>query len=476
MKVIGYVLLFLVISVVAFAQQTSTNDSFPRGQVIEVTAKSDPKQSYALYLPSQYTPDKKWPILYCLDPSENGKEPADLFRESAEKYGYILACTNNFRSDDSSAPGIQAINTLWKDTHDRFSIQEERIYATGFSGGARMSCDIGMQKKGVVAGVIGCGAGFPPDHPPSGDISFAYFATIGNTDFNYFELRNVANVLEGTTVPYKIEVFDGTHQWPPASLCTEAIEWMEVRAMKDGKKEKDAALIDALYAKSMEKAKSQESSGHLLAARDEYRSIQRDFEGLHDTASATQKLNELKDSPALAKEVEWQKQWDQKAQEVTMKLRSVTKSIRDTSRPVPNAETVSAFLGLDDLKKEAASGATPEDRTAAKSVLHEIYVNNIFYLPRDFIQVGDYQRALLCYNIAGMAKENDPNAWYNKAALYAQMGDKKNAVDALKKAVDFGFTNAKYLEEDADFNSMHDDKDYQKLIDTIRKNGEKPKS
>ena len=163
MKLIAYFsLCFLMLCAVGSTQDVSKDAPFEKGKVIEkVVSQSDPNQSYALYLPSQYTPDKKWPILYCFDPSENGKEPADLFREAAEKYGYILACTNNFRSDDSSAPGMQAANTLWKDTHSRFSIQEERIYATGFSGGARISCDIGLQKKGVIAGVIGCGAGFP---------------------------------------------------------------------------------------------------------------------------------------------------------------------------------------------------------------------------------------------------------------------------------------------------------------------------
>jgi tetratricopeptide (TPR) repeat protein len=289
-------------------------------------------------------------------------------------------------------------------------------------------------------------------------------------------MRSIANTLEGTSVPFKIEVFDGSHQWPPASLCTEAIEWMEIRAMKDGKKEKDTALIDALYAKSVDKAKNLESGGDLLDARDEYRSIQRDFEGLHDTTAVTQKLNELKDSPVLAKQVEQQKLREQKAQEFMMKLGSVTRSIRDTSKPVPKAETVSAFLGLEDLKKQATSGATPEDRTAAQSLLRQVYVNNIFYLPRNFIQVGDYARALLCFNIAGIAKENDPDVWYSIASVYAQMGDKKNAIDALKKAITFGFTDFQYIQQDADFDSLHEDKDYQKLIDSIKKNEQKSKS
>src|SRR4029450_11181080 len=32
----------------------------------------DPAQSYALYLPSQYAPERRWPILYLFDPSAEG--------------------------------------------------------------------------------------------------------------------------------------------------------------------------------------------------------------------------------------------------------------------------------------------------------------------------------------------------------------------------------------------------------------------
>ena len=51
-----------------------------RGVVIEkVSIQSDPAQSYALYLPSSYTPEKKWPILYCFDPLARGSVPVEAF-------------------------------------------------------------------------------------------------------------------------------------------------------------------------------------------------------------------------------------------------------------------------------------------------------------------------------------------------------------------------------------------------------------
>ncbi|MCA1626778.1 MAG: hypothetical protein LC742_02275, partial [Acidobacteria bacterium] len=44
-------------------------ESLPAGKVVEkVMTLADAGQSYALYLPSNYTPGRQWPILYCFDP------------------------------------------------------------------------------------------------------------------------------------------------------------------------------------------------------------------------------------------------------------------------------------------------------------------------------------------------------------------------------------------------------------------------
>src|SRR5258705_11443817 len=61
------------------------------GKVIEkiVCAKA-PAQSYALYVPSSYTPTRTWPILYAFDPGARGPLAVNRFREAAEKYGWIV--------------------------------------------------------------------------------------------------------------------------------------------------------------------------------------------------------------------------------------------------------------------------------------------------------------------------------------------------------------------------------------------------
>jgi len=76
-------------------------------------------------------------------------------------------------------------------------------------------------------------------------VRFAVFATAGTEDFNYLELRRLDAAL---TSSHYLHVFDGGHTIPPATVATEAIEWLEIAAMRSGRRVVDTALVDTLFA------------------------------------------------------------------------------------------------------------------------------------------------------------------------------------------------------------------------------------
>src|SRR6187551_2176315 len=70
-----------------------------KGQLLEkVGCEADPAQTYALYVPSTYTAEKLWPVIYCFDPGARGRTPVERLQAAAEKYGYIVAGSNNSRN------------------------------------------------------------------------------------------------------------------------------------------------------------------------------------------------------------------------------------------------------------------------------------------------------------------------------------------------------------------------------------------
>lgn len=107
--------------------------SFPTGTVVDrVTCAADPERSYALYLPSAYTTDKRWPILVLMDPRGRALLPMALFREAAERHGYIVASSYDTRSDSGRPVNLQAMRALLPDVEMRFSLDKRRFYFAGF--------------------------------------------------------------------------------------------------------------------------------------------------------------------------------------------------------------------------------------------------------------------------------------------------------------------------------------------------------
>jgi len=179
-------------------------------------------QSYESFVPSAYTAERKWPVLYCLDPGARGKVPVERFAKAAEAEGVIVVGSNKSRNGPN-APVEEAIREMWLGTHSRFSVDDSRVYAAGFSGGARVA--LSWARTGMLKGVIACGAGFGDEAPEK--LTFRFFASVGVDDFNYPELWHNSLALAKRGIEHRFVAFDGGHDWLPESLTREALQYMD---------------------------------------------------------------------------------------------------------------------------------------------------------------------------------------------------------------------------------------------------------
>src|SRR5262249_6043789 len=192
---------------IVFAAATSlAGQDLPRGTIVDsVITASDPSQSYALYLPSTYSPDRQWSVLIGFHPAARGRAIVETYRAAAEQYGYIVAASNNSRNGAMSASAV-SVRAMSGDLARRFPIDASRMYLTGLSGGARVAMQVALNNK-TIAGVIASSAGFP-DGSPRSSASSAVFGTAGTDDFNYVEMRLLDRKL---TSPHFLAVFSGGH-------------------------------------------------------------------------------------------------------------------------------------------------------------------------------------------------------------------------------------------------------------------------
>src|SRR5262249_18416876 len=158
------------------------------------------------------------------------------------------------------------------DLEQRFSLDPNRLYLTGHSGGTRVAMQIALDSK-IVAGVIASSAGYA-DSKPRKSVPFVVFGTAGTEDFNYIQLRLLDR---HPTTPHRVGVLEGGHTLPPADVACEAIEWLELQAMKSKRRPRDEALIDQLLEKRQQDvamSTSDVTAVHLL------QDLAADFDGL----------------------------------------------------------------------------------------------------------------------------------------------------------------------------------------------------
>src|SRR3954469_18271247 len=98
------------------------------GRVLEkVQCAKTPTQTYALYVPSTYTPQKAWPVIFCFDPGARGLEPVQRLNAAAEKYGYIVAGSLNSRNG-AWADNAAAIQAMVSDVESHLNLDSKRLY------------------------------------------------------------------------------------------------------------------------------------------------------------------------------------------------------------------------------------------------------------------------------------------------------------------------------------------------------------
>ena len=450
------------------------------GQIVErVVCKNDLGQSYALYLPSNYSPSRKWALLAAFDPGARGGVPVERFKEAAERYGYIVCGSNNSRNGPLQ-PSATAAQTMLSDVSARFSIDEKQIYLTGFSGGARAATAIAVWLNEHVAGVIGCGAGFAQGIEPAPSRPFLFYGIVGNEDFNYAEMKQLDRKLQSAGVTHRIDVFEGGHSWPPADVAVRAIEWVELQAMKSGRRSRDESFIDRIFKTALDSASAYESAGRPLEAYFIYLAIASDFKGFRDVSDSEKKVSLLKDSKTIRQALSHAQ--DRENEEIrrgselhNLRARVISSTITSGQNQPPGLpnDSDARQLALSDLRtrlnelrrKSDAANDSP-DRASARRILNQ-YTAATFEQSAMLIQAKKYDLAISTLTTDSLLMPDNWRILYNLTCAYSLKGDKRRAIESLAKAVQKGFTNLRELERNEQLDPIREEPRFKKILEEV---------
>jgi hypothetical protein len=450
-----YVVLLLALLAPARAQ---TSDVRVVAGVVnpKVVCSSNPAESYALYLPPSFSTNREWPIIFVFDPLARGGAAAEVVRPAAEKFGYIVAASNNSKNGLEGGSREAAI-AMWDDTQLRLRVDPRRRYVAGMSGGSRVAASVALSCGDCVAGVIAKAAAFPPGAAPPHPMKFAYFAAVGDADFNYREFVRLRRQLDRAEARYRIRVFEGPHGWAPTEVWLEALNWMDIQAMASGTLPRDSARINASLQETLARAQALESANEPLGAFREYETAVRDFSGLADVGAAKAKLAELENSKAV-KAAEKREAADVEEQERIVKNPSV--QMQKLATGDLDASGFSELLASISTLKRKAQPATRENL-----VLRRAQIELAMYAyesGQSCLAKKTYDTALSFFRLAATGARKPGAAHYQRARIYAIQSDKKEMLTELRLALSGGYHELAALDGD-EFRPYRVDPDFEEL-------------
>ncbi len=397
-------------------------------------------------------------MLLIFDPRGRSVLAAELFREAADTYGWILVSSDNTRSDGPMEPNVVALRALWPEVHTRLPAQPDRIYAAGFSGGAAVAYVLSRSTQ-EVAGIIACGARFLPDDLKGNPVPI--FSVAGDTDFNYHQMHEVDALLADQGNPHRLVIFDGPHSWMPASLATEAVGWFESLAITRGLRPADNELLASLYAQDLASAQGLESEGQLIAAARRYREMASTYVGFHDASAADAAASRLEKSPEFKRQAKDLKRWNTFERNYRETMNQQFYLLR-YAEIAPPAARVARDLRIDELKRRALEPGF--EGTTAQRALNALSSGLNFYLARDLTAASQYDRLAVCLELGLQVREDIVVGWYNLACARARLGREDAAVAALERALELGFDRDELLATDPDLDPLRDRDDFKALL------------
>ncbi len=432
------------------------------GQVAEnVACRNDAGQRYAVYLPSGYSRNREWPIIYAFDARARGLLPVRRLQDAAERYGYIVVGSNNSRNGPI-ALADDALRAMLADTASRFAIDSRRLYLAGFSGGARVAVIAALALGERAAGVIGAAAGFPPGVEPTASMSFAYYGTAGTDDFNFPEMKTLGEKLDALRLPHRIEIFDGDHDWPPADVCVRAIEWMETEAMRSGRRPKDEALVDRIAARAASRAKADEEEGRAYDAWSAYSTLAATLAGIRDVTPYDVQARRLAALPEV------QRALREQSESISLQRAGHARLTQLALMVLAGEDRLAATAGFlqafDTMRQQAKRPGNDAARMAARRVLVSAWADLSETVAAD-MQAGRFARAEAALDLMGRMRPESAWVDYTLARALARAGHKTAAIRALRSAVAKGLTDAAAaIENEADFASLRSEEPFRELL------------
>ncbi len=456
------ILIFILYSIsVSSYLGAQVNTTIPVGVVTDsIKCASNTRFSYALYLPHAYSKDIQWPVIFIFDPAGRGVVGLKNFVQAAEKYKYILACSNDSRNNISWNEVLSASVTMIDDVKKNLSIDKNRIYTSGFSGGSRVASYTALNIAGI-SGVIGCGAGFPADAEITKSPSFDYYGIVGYRDFNYYEMSDLERKLLAYAMVVKFQTIDTGHVRPSVTEILKAVEWIELQAMKKGYIPEDTVFIKNQFNRQFIYAEQFRRNGELLEAVRNYKYIVCDFKDEEDIQKVYSLIDSLENLKDFRKDsLEW------------LKLKSDEMKIQGNF--INSLQSLNYRVSIPDSVKNwwrnevrvlynSEKSSNKHKQYMASRIL--AYLSLLCYdKGNNYMNLKQYQYACVIYQLLTYIRPESQWTYFYFAKALSFNNKTSESLNALEKAVKYGLNDSELINDEPAFVNLKDKKRFRSIM------------
>jgi len=406
----------------------SSERNFQAGKFYpKVVCAKQPFFSYALYLPKKYNPDNHLPVVFFFDAHARGWLPVKKYHQIADSLGYMLVASNNSKNGQTSTKRNEIIYAFMADVEQRFSINSSRIYTGGFSGGARIAAGIALFNKGI-AGVIGCAAGYP-QISTSVMTNFPYVGIVGNKDFNFLEMISLERKMKLSHQPHQLLVYDGKHDWPPATVMKQAFLFLETEAMRRRLAPKNRFIIKQIRAKLEHEHNAVNPTTNPLAQFNADKKLVSYLNGLVPVKTYQNEMEKLSRLPSFKREkakLENLYRLESKSQQM------LAGALRTKGTPWWKKE-------ITQLYNNEKMAKNNEAKLMNRRLLNYLSLMSYLYADANLKQ-GNPRGSAKFLIIYGKVDPTNPEVYFLQAKQKAMLGaPEKDILNLMQKAVQLGF-------------------------------------
>lgn len=413
----------------------------PRDSVVIIQIPSSP-ESYCLYVPTSVVDIRSAPAIIFFDPHGAGRLPIDKYRKLADRFGIVLAGSNNSKNGLDISQSTQFGNNIISDLTGRIGIPVKFASLAGFSGGAKVALLTAANNPNITNAIY-AGAATPinSNHP----IHLMGFA--GTADMNYTDLLAFSDSHpEGLLIE-----FGGKHEWPDTLTFSQAFYWIYFRSGVKDSVEFNRHVLDFIAQRKLMimGATTTKHIKYLLWAYNEYSELIYMLDGVTDVSEYKKDREQLSHDQYYKQALSDKKQLVQKeAGEKQLLLAAFQNQDGNWWY-----KTISHYKFSSDPMDKRLLGFI--------SLACYSYSNQL-------INRRDTAGAAHFLSIYELADADNTDQLYFHAMLYSQEGKPELAIKYLSKAVEKGFKDWQKIESEPDFTPLQGNEHFSQLLTSLK--------